>query len=88
MICQPCVNGDHGKCNKATCNTCQHRDRINAGGLMRCCTDTISGLYTDAPSGKVGVEGQTLQCAYTGDPLHSMIFEHGTWHWHMPRDDG
>jgi len=56
-------------------------DRVNTGGLMRCCTSTLAELYPDGPA-KVATQGQTLQCKYTNDPVHQMIFEDGVWRWH------
>jgi hypothetical protein len=54
-------------------------DRLRAGGLMRCCTETAGDLYPDGPA-RVSVEGQTLQCKYNpDDPLHRMVFRAGAW---------
>jgi hypothetical protein len=61
-------------------------DRVNIGGLMRCCTETIGDLYPDGPA-KVATQGQTLQCKYITDNRdHRMIFENGWWHWDLRWD--
>jgi hypothetical protein len=56
-------------------------DRVNTGGLFRCCLDTLAGLYLDGPA-RIAKEGQTLQCKYAPDsPNHRMIFRKGCWEW-------
>ena len=61
--------------------TTPNTDKIRVGGLMRCCTETIEGLYPDGPA-QVAEEGQKLQCKYASDsPDHRMRFRDGAWEW-------
>jgi hypothetical protein len=39
----------------------------HTGGLMRCCINTLDTTPV------LEIEGETLQCKYTDDPLHNMI---------------
>lgn len=55
-------------------------DRVKMGGLMRCCLVTIGDLYPDGPAA-LAADGQTLQCRYTDNPDHSMVFHAGFWEW-------
>jgi len=56
-------------------------DKLNIGGLFRCCTKTIEDLYPDGPA-QVGTEEQVQQCKYQpDDPDHRMVFRDGTWQW-------
>lgn len=62
-------------------------DRIEIGGMMRCCSETISDLYPDGP-GRVATEGQTLQCKYVPDrDTHRVIFRDGYWRWDRTEPD-
>lgn len=45
------------------------------GGVMRCCSHTLANALVQE------AEGETLQCKYTDDPLHSLIFRNGCWEW-------
>jgi hypothetical protein len=62
----------------------QH-DRLRPGGLMRCCTETVSDLYRDGhetPSEYHAHEGDVLVCKYAPEnPLHRMRFRDGGWEW-------
>lgn len=52
-------------------------DQVNEGGLMRCCTETLGGLYPDGPA-RVATEGQILPCRWCRE---SMVFTAGAWNW-------
>ena len=60
---------------------------VAMGGLMRCCLDTLAKVIEEAPETPC-VEGQSIQCRYTSDPLHHMVMhnkdEIGTWKWDRP----
>lgn len=57
-------------------------DRVRIGGLMRCCLETLEGLYPDGP-GRVATEGQRLQCEHAepGSDHGWMVFRDGWWAW-------
>jgi hypothetical protein len=56
-------------------------DRVNIGGLMRCCLASLSELYPNGAA-KIAAEGQTLQCKFAPDSInHRMIFDAGVWRW-------
>jgi len=63
--------------------TGQDHDRVRPGGLMRCCTATISDLYPLGGPSKVATEGQTLQCKFVDGSNHRMIFREGAWEWDL-----
>jgi hypothetical protein len=53
---------------------------LRPGGVMRCCYDTLHKATVKEE------EGEVLQCMYTEDPLHSLIFRRGYWEWNRPED--
>lgn len=56
-------------------------DGVKPGGLMRCCLETLNGLYPDGPA-KTAAEGQRLQCKHARDGGHGwMVFREGFWQW-------
>jgi|SRR5215471_5418168 len=55
-------------------------DRVNIGGLMRCCLSTLAELYPNGPA-RIAYDGQTLQCQYSASPNHHMICRDGVWEW-------
>jgi hypothetical protein len=52
-------------------------DKVNAGGLMRCCLETLDDYYPDGPA-KKAAESEVLPCEHCAS---SMIFNDGYWHW-------
>lgn len=56
--------------------------KVYPGGLMRCC---LQSLYEDDET--PNEEGETIQCKYTADPLHNMIFRGDGWHWTHPEPE-
>jgi len=61
-------------------------DRLNPGGLFRCCTDTVEALYPDGPA-RLATEGQILQCKYSQSANHRMVFQAGVWRWLRTEDE-
>ena len=59
---------------------------IRIGGLMRCCTSTIAQDADKAPL-EPNIEGEILQCQYTDDPTHRMIYRAGAWEWYRGSDE-
>lgn len=60
--------------------------RLAIGGLMRCCTESLSEhLLKEAGfTGEVKV-GTVVQCRHSDDPVHRMkLDEEGVWRWHPP----
>lgn len=57
-------------------------DKVNAGGLMRCCLETLDDYYPDGPKQKA-LEGQLLPCKYCRS---SMVFRSGWWNWQRDPD--
>ena len=56
-------------------------DKVRIGGLMRCCLETLSGLYPNGPD-KIATEGQRLRCKYASEMEHGdMVFRAGAWEW-------
>jgi hypothetical protein len=49
--------------------------QLRTGGVMRCCGETLFESLVEE------TEGETVQCKYTDDPLHSLIFRDGSWEW-------
>jgi len=58
------------------------KERIKIGGLMRCCMDTWDEHCEQ--DGPACVDGETLQCKYSSDPIHNMIRIAGIWKWNWP----
>lgn len=52
-------------------------DKVHAGGLMRCCLQTLEEYYPDGPAVKAA-EGEVLPCKYCDS---SVIFRAGYWEW-------
>ena len=51
--------------------------KINQGGMMRCCTETLMARGLEAEC----AEGETVQCRYSQNPSHSWILRKGIWAW-------
>ena len=60
---------------------------ILQGGLMRCCIQTIVNDADKAPL-EPNVEGEILQCEYTSDESHQMLYKEGAWRWYYPKFTG
>ena len=57
-------------------------DKVNDGGVMRCCLESLGDLYPLGPAA-LAAEGQIHQCKHApDDPDHRLIFRDGTWYWH------
>lgn len=50
-------------------------DHVRLGGLMRCCTETLSERTTP------GTDGEIQPCKYC---TQSTIFRDGAWEWNRP----
>jgi hypothetical protein len=59
-------------------------DGVKIGGLLRCCLETLDGMYSEGPARKA-TEGQRVQCKYASDSGHGwMVFSDGFWRWDQP----
>jgi len=57
-------------------------DKVNAGGLMRCCLETLDEHYPNGPA-CIAAEGEVLPCKYCSS---SMVFHLGWWNWQRTKD--
>ncbi len=58
-------------------------EKLNPGGLMRCCTETWNDTmieWRDVHS-KPPKDGDTIQCKYGKSSDHRMIRKDGVWRW-------
>ena len=53
-------------------------EKLDFGGLMRCCTET----WDEVMDGRhVWKDGDTIQCKYGKSSDHRMIRKNGVWRW-------
>ena len=55
----------------------EYRYKVNPGGLMRCCDQSIDEYMVEHPYDPE--EGTIINCKYCKEPI---IFKSGAWNWH------